>query len=351
MRKVFLLFTTILLFTLSACSISDKAVDSRVYYRPAIGPTVEKEQSRDIKLDGQNELKLDVQDGNITLIPWEGDYVQVKETKMLKAPGSRKNLESLIDEYKSVYQNNSYEISISTTQPEKQMAFARLITNFEIKVPKGLKAVKIKALNGSIGLSGFEDMSSVDLKLETGTIRAEGSKADGFSLTVKRGDIIAEKLEGKSNFNILYGNAELKDIKGEVQLKSTSGRNDLKYIDGVVDCDISRGSLDVSQSFLKAGSSLYASNGDITAEITGMDKEGSYSFMASAGSIKLSMPGTSGFNLKAKSGNGRVVSDFKPAGEEVKPDSRELSGKVGNGGPDINIYIDRGDATLSRSPV
>ena len=350
MRKFFLLVIILLLFALTACSLSSEA-DSRAYYRPAVGWTVVKEQSRLIELDGQNELKLEVQDGNISLIPWEADNLQVKEIKRFKAPGSRKSLESNISEYTTVYRNDPYRISISNKQPEKLKPFSRLTTDFEISIPRKLKILTIKGANGSIGLSGFEDLSIVALALETGTIKADESKAYRFDLAVKRGDIIAEKLKGKGSFNLIYGNAELRDVNGDVQLKSTSGRTNLKNVDGRVDCNISKGSLNISESFLKAGSSIYASNSDISADFSGIDKEGSYSFMAAAGTIRLDFPYSAGFTLKAESVKGKVISDYKSSNIVQAADAdKKLSMTVASGGPSVNIFVDQGNIILRRKP-
>ena len=350
MRKFFPLVIILLLFALTACSLYSEA-DSRAYYRPAVGWTVVKEQIREIELDGQNELKLEVQDGNISLIPWEGDNLQVKEIKRLKAPERRKSLESNIGEYTTVYQNGPYIISISNKPPEKLKLFSRLTTDFEISIPKKLKILTIKGANGSIGLSGFEDLSIVDLSLETGTIRVKDIKAYRYDLEVKRGGLTAEKLEGKGSFKLTYGDAELKNINGEVQLKSTSGRTVLKDVDGRVDCNISKGSLNISESFLKAGSSLYASNGDITADFSGIDKEGGYSFMAAAGTIRLDFPDSAGFTLKAESVKGKIISDYKPSNVVQAADTdKKLSIIAADGGPSINIYVDQGNIVLRRKP-
>jgi hypothetical protein len=308
MRKLFLPVAALILLAFTACGISADAGGSRAYYRPAVGTTVEKVQNKEIALEGRTRLKLEIQDGNITLTPWDGDSLQVKEIKRLKAPGSRKSLESYMSGFTTEYPDNSYEISISTGQPEKLRPFSRVTTDFELKVPEEVKTLTIKAINGTIELSGFKDLTTAGLELKTGTIRAEGSKAYKFELSVERGDIKVEGLEGKGSFEILYGNAELKDIKGDIQVKSTSGRTDLARIEGKADCDISRGSLNLSGSFLKAGSSLYASNGDISADISGLDKAGVYSFMTAAGTIKLSIPEASNFDLKARSENGRACS-------------------------------------------
>lgn len=351
MKRLILLFTTFMMLALTACSMSAEARDNRAYYRPAVGWTIEKEQSREIKVDGQNELKLDVQDGNISLIPWEGDSLQIKETKRLKAPESRKSLERHISEYTTAYLDDPYEISISNKPPEKLKPFSRITTDFEIRIPSKLKILMIKAANGSIGLSGFDGVSMIDLELETGTIRVEQSNAYSFDLTVKRGDIIAEKLDGKSNLKLTYGNAELKNIKGEVMLKSISGRADLKDVEGRVDCNISKGSLNVSESFLKADSSLYASNGDISVDFSAIDKEGGYSFMTAAGNIRLDLPNTAGFMLKAESVKGKVVSDYKPSAEvKAAGGDQKLTLTVKTGGPSISLLVDKGNIFLRRKP-
>lgn len=348
MRRLYLPLAALIIFTLILCSMSYGGGGSRAYYRPAVGPSVEKVQTREIALEAQSELKLDVRDGNITLTPWEGDSLQVKETKRLKAPGSRKSLEDCMDEYTTLYRSNPYDISISTGQPEKLTPFSRVTTDFEFKVPEKLRSLTITAVNGSIGLSGFDGLSAVDLKLETGTITAKESKAFRFDFTVKRGDIKAEKLEGRASFKAVHGNTGLSDIKGDIQLKTTSGDAVLKHFEGRADCDISKGSLEVDASLLRSDSSLYVSRGDISADVSGIDREGSYSFMTADGAIGLMLPEAEGFSLKAKSENGRVLNGLSDAAAGgLASDGRELSGRVGSGGPDINIYTDRGEISLS----
>lgn len=347
MRKFFLFFSILLLLSTTSCSLSAEA-DPRAYYRPAVGWTVDKEQSRVIELDEQNELKMDVQDGNIHLTPWEGEGIKIKETKRLRAPEARKSLDRDISQFLTSYQSDTYRVNISSKPPEKLKPFSRLTTDYEVSVPKKIKMLTIKGANGSISISGFEGMSVVDLTLETGTVTAVESKAYKFVLAVKRGDIAVEKLEGKGSFNITYGNMDINDMNGEVDLKTTSGKSELRNVDGRVDGNISTGSLDITDSYLRPDSALYATNGDISADLSAIDKEGGYSIMTAAGSIKLKIPKAQGFDLKAKSENGTIKSDFKPDGvQEPGPDNHELSGRIGAGGPVINIYTDRGNVTLT----
>jgi DUF4097 and DUF4098 domain-containing protein YvlB len=147
---------------------------------------------------------------------------------------------------------------------------------------------------------------------------------------------------------VTYGETELRDITGDIVLISASGRSVLENTKGMLDCSISAGNLEISASYLKAGSSLYASHGDIRAAISHMDSEGSWRILAATGDISLILPTDAGFSLKAGTKNGRFFSDFLKSGTaEVNRNRSGFSGRVGNGGPDIDIYTDKGDIHIN----
>jgi hypothetical protein len=154
---------------------------------------------------------------------------------------------------------------------------------------------------------------------------------------------------------------QLEDIKGDLRLRSTSGKSIIERADGKLDCDISAGSIEIRNTFFKADSTVFATNGDIYAQPAGLDKLGIYSFRAVSGSISLDMPAEESFVLNSKTGNGTITSDFSLSAPKIPMDpatnfnplskygsGMELFGWVGSGGPSVIVYTYKGDIAVSK---
>ena len=339
----------LLAIPLTSCATTANGKHVYFYERPAVGFTVEEEVVTKVDLLKQNSLNLEAQDGAVKIIQWDRDYLQVVEKGRLTGPAATENLKTLLLSSKCKVENTTYEIKIEKEPNEDLKSLYRRTDDIELMVPKALKRIHISAKSGALVMTGFDDLTSVDLTLKKGYIKVDQCKMSKIDIAINDGDLDITGINGSGSYKCGRGNMKLKDITGAIELKSVSGNTYIENAEGKLNGDISAGSITVKDSRLKTESILYASNGDIQADLEGLDSAGKYTIKTAYGSIRLYMPEKIGWSLLARSTGGRIVDNLElTSGElEIAP-SGEIYGDVGGGGPMIDVYVDRGDIFLSK---
>ena len=138
------------------------------------------------------------------------------------------------------------------------------------------------------------------------------------------------------------GEIEVDGIAGELELHNTNGGIVVRNARGPVNAN--------------------TVNGDIEVEFTGGLGSEPMAFSTLNGDVDLTLPAASTFDVRLRSDNGEIYSDFDvalaPKAAKVEEDrgkgkyrvsiAKELSGKVGGGGPEIFLKTFNGDIVLRK---
>lgn len=316
--------------------------------RPAIGITVEEEAVRNIDTEHKTRLNLVAGHGVIRITRGSRQQLTIREKMKLTGPASKERLEALLDSCRSETETTAVSINIDKKPEEELKALYGLKDEIELIVPESIKAISVEAGNAEVYLSGLGDMSSVDISVDKGIVDAQKCSSRNLLVSVGDGSIIMDDVNGNCTYECVRGDILLDGVKGIIELKSAAGDTTIKNSGGKLNCSITAGRLNVKDSAIEDGSMLYATNGDISADLRGLSGAGKFTAKASAGSIRLDMPDDTGWSLIARSAKGRVVNRMVPVPEALKKSpSGEIYGDVGEGGPTIDIYIDTGDIFLN----
>lgn len=344
---IILLIMMFLTASLTGCTVDANGEQVYFYERPAVGFTVEDEVITNVEIQKQYILNLEAQDGIIKITCWDKDYMQIIENRKLKGPSTREALKALLEKSKYKVESTSFDIKLEK-EPDKDLkSLYRRTDDIELMIPEALKTINIKAKSGTISISGFTDMSNIDLDIEKGGIKVDNCKVNKIYATITDGDLDISGINGSGLYECGRGDIKLRDITGTIELKSVSGDTYIENVTGMLNADISAGSITVKASQLKNESMIYASYGNIKADLEGLDASGKYTIKAATGDIRLNMPEKTGWSLLARSTKGRIIDNLDlSSGELKKAPSGELYGDVGGGGPTIDVYVDRGDIYL-----
>ena len=334
--------------SLSSCTIIERNEQVYFYERPAVGFTVEDEVKTDIDLEKQNSLNLTSGDGVIRITPYDGEKLQIIEKRKLTGPSSKKALKAMLEENKLKVEKDTIEVKLNNNPEEKQKSLFSLIIDIEVKVPEAMKTLDIVSKSGEINVTGLKKKDSLNLKVDKGNINVDNCEATLFFTSITNGNLDVGNFDGISSYKCGRGNIKLQNTKGNIDLKSVSGDTAIDNVEGRLICDISTGSLTVGESRINKDSSLYASYGDIKADLNYLDTEGKYTIKASKGNIKLKLSETAGWSLLAKSTKGRITDNLGlDTGVLKTSPSSNLYGDVRGGGPLIDVYVDRGNIILN----
>jgi DUF4097 and DUF4098 domain-containing protein YvlB len=108
------------------------------------------------------------------------------------------------------------------------------------------------------------------------------------------------------------------------------------------DVDISTGSGDVEIKGVKGGAKVSTGSGSITAQ---GDPTGDWRLHSGSGSVRVNFPSQAAFNLVARSSSGNIETSHEISVQgNISP--RELRGKVGAGGPLVELSTSSGSIEI-----
>jgi len=138
------------------------------------------------------------------------------------------------------------------------------------------------------------------------------------------------------------GEIEVTGVNGELELHNTNGDISVRDVAGPV--------------------SANTVNGDLTVTLSAAAARQAMAFSTLNGDVTLTLPAQASFDVRLRSDNGEIYSDFEIAltrrSPEVERDagerryrvsiSKELTGKIGDGGPELLLRTFNGDLVLRK---
>jgi hypothetical protein len=183
--------------------------------------------------------------------------------------------------------------------------------------------------NTALGLEAEEDGNRVSISADSWSkpieLRIEVPAGSALELsTVNGGDI------------------EVENVSGELELSNTNGEIHAKEVKGPV--------------------SANTVNGDISIVFLASTVPAPMAFSTLNGDVDVTLPATFKADVRMRSDNGEIYSDFEIAMNSAKPDieekreggkyrlvvAREMTGKIDGGGPELFLKTFNGDILLRR---
>ena len=218
--------------------------------------------------------------------------------------------------------------------------------HLEVKVPRYAELEPIQVIRSNVEVTGLEtpltivghssnvtlkDVGSIEAHTRTGSITIENARGITH-VTSSTGEIKIAKSRGAVGAVSITGPIEVRCVKGRVDVSNTQGPIELLAIDGDVE--------------VIAASSNVRFMGPLSADTR-------YYMKSMSGRVEMIVPtDTGGFSANLTSYRGAVESDFplspKPAAQDAHTTGRRLSGRFGNGTPQITLDSFEGLVKLSK---
>jgi len=258
------------------------------------------------------KLNLSLDKGNIKVLAYDGSGIEIVA-------------EPEINKVKKAEPNQNQNNNTNTN------------TNTNINVHEKVTKSETKNTDGKY-IIATETNNSVSIK--------PVSPSEVLNIVIK-----VPKTNGSFNFIVVYkGDVSVTDVTGEVEANTNNGSILLSNI---------------------SGSAVAASlTGNIIATFKSVNEKSPMAFSSLVGKIDISFPASSKANLKLKTDNGQLLTDFDISDDNSKPDGKPepkpnpntinqpkfklnnsgwVYGKINQGGPEImmknmqgNIYIRKG---------
>lgn len=297
---------------------------------PVIAGSSEGHFDRTLNVTGTVDLDVQTGSGDITLRTGDSSKVEIHA----KIHGSGwGDVEQHIHEIENNPPIEQSGNTIRIGHIENRDWKHNISISYELVVPS---QTKLRSESGSgdqraDGISGPADMNSGSGSLHVKNIGGEVRARTGS------GDIELETIRGNAHASAGSGTIQAMGISGGLVASSGSGDVELEQT-AAGEVEISTGSGDVEIKGVKGGAKVTTGSGSITAQ---GDPTSDWRLHSGSGSVRVDFPPQAAFNLVARtsSGNIETAHDISVQGK-ISP--RELQGKVGAGGPLVELSTSSG---------
>jgi DUF4097 and DUF4098 domain-containing protein YvlB len=209
--------------------------------------------------------------------------------------------------------------------------------SYELVVPV---QTKLRSESGSgdqviAGIAGPADASSGSGRLRLSNIGGETHARTGS------GDIELNGIQGAAK--VVAGSGSIRAIGIAGALTASSGSGSVKFEQTAAgDVEIGTGSGDVEIKGAKGALKVQTGSGSITAQ---GNPSGDWRLHTGSGDVTVELPQQAAFNLVARTSSGSIYSSREIA-VQGKLSPRELQGKVGGGGPTVELSTSSGSIQI-----
>jgi hypothetical protein len=264
-------------------------------------------------------LEVENTNGSIDIASWDRETLDVSGEKYASS-------RSEIDQVKIDVQVSGGVARVKVIHPTSFLGSsygAKLV----IRVPKATVLDRVKTTNGGVTVEDLEGNGNV------------GTTNGSLRLDHVNGDYEVESTNGS---------LDLDECRGAVRAQTTNGSIRGRLMGGAVDADTTNGSIEVTLEHATPGAAIRAhtNNGRVTlalAEFNGNPIRAD----TTTGSITLRLPEGVGARLEARTSVNSIVNDLVPFTVDEQSRHR-LSGKLGAGGPEIELHTTTGRIRLER---
>lgn len=310
-------------------------------------------------------LKVENTSGEIKIESHPENKIIIDAFKVVEADNFGE-AEKLADQIEIIIEKHQEELDIKTQYPSlKSRSFWDRVFSFDwkssgyvdyrIMVPEKIRLdvssisgeVKISNITGEVEASSTSGDLSIKringaLNLETTSGDVEVSMIEGdVTVSGTSSDLKMFDIKGNVDISSTSGNVSAEGVVGSIQIDNTSGDLFLKRIEGNIEATTVSGSMVIEQ--IEGGLHLESSSGDMEVT-TKILPPYEYHGETSSGYIHFLLPKDCNAELKLETTSGDL--DCKLPLTLSTVSRNLLKGKLGTGGPSLNLITTSGDIEL-----
>ena len=289
---------------------------------------------RTLKVTGPVDLNVASGSGDINVHTGSSDSVIV--SAKIHASNSWLFGGSAEDRIHQIEQNPPIEQQgniIHIGRAQDRELFRNISIDYDVTVPAQTR------LSSQTG-SGDQTINGLQLPLTartgSGNITVDGLGADAH-ITSGSGDLKIGTVKGSLTATDGSGNIRAQGVAGEINATTGSGDVEMHQV-APGNVRVGTGSGSIKLYGIKGGLRAQAGSGDILAEGQATTD---WQLGAGSGNITLKMPAQASFNIDARTSSGSLKVSPSVQGGTVS--HNRVQGKVGNGGPLLDLHTGSGD--------
>ncbi len=221
--------------------------------------------------------------------------------------------------------------------PQGAWAWDGVSISYDVTVPPDAR-VRMRSGSGDQNLAGVR--GPVDAGAGSGDIQI-GPAGGDVRASTGSGDIDLQRIDGSVFARTGSGVITAMAVKGDVDIHTGSGRVSVTQAQGQT--DVTTGSGDITVSEARGALQLRAASGDVAVD---GEPVGSWTVGTASGNVTVHVPANAAFDLDVHSASGRIDSEHSITMLGDVSRRRELRGRVGNGGPRLDLSTSSGAISI-----
>ncbi|HEX2328064.1 MAG TPA: DUF4097 family beta strand repeat-containing protein [Candidatus Angelobacter sp.] len=293
---------------------------------------------RTLKVSGQVNLEITSGSGNVTVHTGAADTVQVSAklhgnngTSWLFGSGDVEERIHKIEQNPPIEQTGN---SIHIGSRGDHELYRNISIDYDVTVPA---QTQLTSRTGS----GDQTITGVALPLNaqtgSGNVTVDNLGAEA-RVSSGSGDIKIGSVKGTLTASAGSGNIRAQGVAGEINAHTGSGDVEMRQV-SAGNVKVDTGSGNIRLHGIKGGLHAQAGSGDIVAE---GEPTSDWKLGAGSGSITLKVPSQASFNIDARTSSGSLKVNH-PVTMQGSFARNHVQGKVGNGGPLVDVHTGSGD--------
>jgi hypothetical protein len=279
--------------------------------------------SFDFPLSATGRLSLENYNGSVEITAWDQEKVEVRGSKYAS---TKEQLADIRVDARAVAPD---QVTIRTIPPTERRGNTG--ARYTIRLPRRAMLERIASSNGGIRVDGFA--SSGRIQTSNGTIRV-GQHQGSLDLSTSNGAI------------------EMQNVNGPVTARTSNGRITVDEMKGALDAGTSNGS--ITATLLEPPSDrplrFSTTNGSVDVTVR-QPLRSELRANTSNGGVTLRLPADTQARVSASTSNSTITNEFQLSGSDASVTKRRVEGRIGNGGPTIDISTSNGSIRLLKSGV
>jgi len=316
--------------------------------------------------------------GNVEVVPAETDRIVVDVDKTVVAANSSAAADVSKQFLYSIEQDGSrYRVVSNYNRDENRIRGRRFKTSLVVKVPKR-SAIVLDNRNGNVDLSGLtgdqkitNSFGNVTLTGITGAVSISNRNANvtlheiggATTITNEFGNVEVRKIAGTLDLRDRNGNVEVEEVKGDTKISQAFGGIEARDIQGSLEISARNTQVEVSRvekdvvvdnqfhsirlDGVKGSVKVTTRNGNVDIRYDQPPTK-NLDVNAQFGDVTVALPASSAFSVDARTRFANVSSDFSELRLEDNQNRNSITGRVGTGGPELNIDNRNGSIRIEK---
>jgi DUF4097 and DUF4098 domain-containing protein YvlB len=257
----------------------------------------------------------------VEITAWDQEKIEIRGSKYAS---TKEQLAEIQVEARSVAPDR---VTVRTVPPGERRGNTG--ARYTIRLPRRATLERINTSNGAIRLDGMEGTGR--LQTSNGLIRV-GQHQGALELTTSNGAI------------------DVGRMTGPVTARTSNGRVTVDEMTGALDAATTNGAIRATLVETSADRPLRFSTTNGSIEVT-LEQEPRADLRAqtSNGAVTVRLPAGSNARVSASTSNSSITNEFPLTGSDASVSKRRIEGKIGNGGPLVDISTSNGSVRLLRT--